>query len=184
MLSGLEIKRLFDSGDITISPFDPTQVNTNSYDLRLAKKIQTYKILDAPESFLVSRARSNWHTTIDIQNPPPMLEEEIREDGYLVYPGRLYLCSTVEKTYSPKHIPVISGKASVKRFGIEVVTGIGAVGFNGHWAFEIKTTHPTVLYPHMRVAQIFFMPVEGEIKLYDGRYQNQGEKPIEREENR
>lgn len=43
MLSGLEIKRQIELGNIVISDFDENRLNPNSYNIRLGKKLKIYK---------------------------------------------------------------------------------------------------------------------------------------------
>ena len=52
ILSGKEIKKQVDAGNIGIDPFNPDQLNPNSYNLRLADKIVYYDehILDMKRS--------------------------------------------------------------------------------------------------------------------------------------
>lgn len=183
MLTGSEIKRLVEANTIQIEPFDATQLNPNSYDLRLSPHIQMYRIRDAYSTALFNRLMEDkepWHDAIDVQNPPSLIEEEMPTTGYTIHPGRVYLCSTVERTYSPKHIPQVSGKSSFGRLGIRVdlTGGPASVGFNGHWTLALTTVHPAIIYPGVRIAQVFFHPVEGEITEYEGRYQSQGPKPV------
>ena len=43
MLSGLEIKRAIEAGNIVISDFDESRLNPNSYNIRLGKNLKIYK---------------------------------------------------------------------------------------------------------------------------------------------
>jgi dCTP deaminase len=76
------------SGDIVISPFNPKHVNPNSVDLTLDNILRVYKE----------------DTVLDPKKHNPTDEIELSEEGIILYPGILYLASTVEKagtkTYS------------------------------------------------------------------------------------
>lgn len=164
MLGGLEIARLVRMGDIVIDPFDPEQLNPNSYNVRLADDLLTYCGSLMDEQYRLDPRREN--PTERLVIPPA---------GYCLQPGLLYLGSTVERTYSPKHVPRIDGRSSVGRLGISVhvTAGFGDVGFNGTWTLEITCVEPVVVYPGMRIAQVSFSPVIGDFVPYRGKYQGQ-----------
>lgn len=158
VLTGKEIKRLVENGAIQISPFDESLLNPNSIDVRLSDVI----------------------VRVPYQHQDPMVEMRkevihIPPNGLLLMPSELYLGSTMERTYTPRHMPMLHGKSSHARRGLQVhlTAGFGDVGFNGHWTLEIVTVMPFRVYPGMRVAQICFTDIVGEVTHYQGRYQNQ-----------
>lgn len=154
------IKAAIEKNQIRIHPFSESQLNPNSYDLRLGNKVVTYTdhILDAARK-------------------PKTLELEIPSNGLLLSPGQLYLMATVEQTETSHFVPGIEGRSSVGRLGISVhaTAGFGDVGFKGTWTLEVSVIRPVVIYAGMRICQIFFeacseiMPGD----LYVGQYLNQ-----------
>jgi dCTP deaminase len=164
MLGGLEIARLVRMGDIVIDPFDPEQLNPNSYNVRLADELLTYAGTLLDGQYALDPRRDN-----------PTDRHAIPPHGFRLMPGVLYLGRTVERTYSPKHVPRIDGRSSVGRLGISVhvTAGFGDVGFSGTWTLEITCVEPAIVYPGMRIAQVSFSPVIGDYTPYRGKYQGQ-----------
>jgi len=159
ILSGDTIKKEIKTGHIEIDPFDESRINPNSYNLRLDNKIGVYD-----ESIL------------DIKKPNPFKVFKIPEAGLLLRPGNLYLCKTIERTYTDKYVPMIEGRSSIGRLGlyIHITAGFGDVGFNGAWTLELSTIHNLCIYPNIEVCQIYFHILEGKPILYKGKYNNNG----------
>jgi len=158
-LSGLEIQRKVDHGEIVIDPFNPEHLGPNSYDLRLSDTLLVYQ-----------------GYTLDAKRRNVSIRREIPKDGIVLVPGRLYLGSTVEYTETPNLVPGIEGRSSVGRLGINVhsTAGFGDVGFRGTWTLELSVVQPVRIYSSMRICQIFYEPVEGEFSPYDSKkYQGQ-----------
>jgi hypothetical protein len=96
ILTGQEIVSALVREEIKIYPFNKSQLNPNSYDLRLGHHVLRYKdpVLDAKKE----------------------LETEsltITEEGILLLPGELYLMATAETTSTYKHVPIIEGRSSI-----------------------------------------------------------------------
>ena len=160
ILTGKEIERQIKHGRINITPFDPANLQPNSYDLHL--DYMKYKELD----YIQFESKRPIYTEFNIDS----------DFGILVLiPSRLYLFSTIESTHTDHYAPMIEGISSNARMGISVheTAGFGDIGFNGKWTLEIKVTVPTPVWHGMRIAQICFHEVMGEIELYKGRYQFQ-----------
>ena len=160
ILSGLEIKRQVDKGNIVIEPFCETQINPNSYNLRLHNEILVYdeKILDVKKE----------NKTKKIIIP---------EEGLVLKPGVLYLARTVERTHTDKFVPMLDGRSSIGRLGIytHVTAGFGDIGFDGTWTLEIQVIHPVRVYPNIKIVQISYQEIKGDFELYNGRYAKQQE---------
>lgn len=107
------------------------------------------------------------------ENPTHILKMH-PEKGLVLMPGVLYIASTVERTYTPKHVPYVDGRSSVGRLGISVheTAGRGDVGFNGRWTLEITCVHAVRVFAGMRIAQITFHEIVGPMQPYEGRYQD------------
>jgi dCTP deaminase len=158
ILTGLEIKEQILIGNIIISPFDGDLINPNSYDLRLGDTLLVYD-----------------EECLDPRKQLKTKEISIPEDGYVLQPGVLYLGHTIEHTESKLFAPMLEGKSSIGRLGVSVhiTAGVGDVGFSGQWTLEISVVHPVVVYPKMKICQVMFFDVTGEISEYSGKYQNQ-----------
>ena len=156
ILTGNEIKKEISKGNISISDFDEKQLNPNSYNLRLHNELLVYSNLP-----------------LDMKNQNQFEKIIIPESGYLLEPGQLYLGRTIERTHTDLYVPILSGRSSTGRLGINVhaTAGYGDVGFNGFWTLEIFVIHPIVIYPSIEICQVYFNTVKGEIDLYKGKYQ-------------
>lgn len=159
MLTGNEIKLQVASGRIVIQPFDEKNLGPNSYDVRLADELMV-----CTEAVLDPR-RENHYDTIRI---PP--------EGLRLMPNRVYLGRTVEYTESPHHIPMYEGRSSLGRLGVfsHITAGFGDVGFKGTWTLEIVAVEPVIIYPGMRIGQLYWHNPDGEVLArYTGKYQGQ-----------
>lgn len=157
ILTGKEIERRLKT-DIVITPYDPKQLNPNSYNLRLFNELMVYT------SF-----------PLDMKKPNNNEKIIIPEEGYLLEPGKLYLGRTLEFTETYNLVPMLEGRSSIGRLGmyIHVTAGFGDVGFKGFWTLEIHVIHPLIIYPGVPICQIFYHTIEGEITEYNsGKYQN------------
>ena len=159
MLTGDMIAQEIKNGHISISNFDPTKINPNSYNLTLNRKLLVYK--DA---------------TIDFKKKNETEEIIIPEEGYVLQPNTLYIGSTNEKCGTDRYIPMLNGRSSVGRLGIciHITAGFGDVGFNGTWTLEITAIKPVRVYPDIEICQVSYFTPYGESKIkYEGRYQGQ-----------
>ena len=164
ILSDSEIKKNLVEGDIVITPFQDKHLNPNSYDLTLGKNLMVY---DFP--------------TLSVKEKPQTRLLEIHpEKGFMLEPYEFYLGVTNEFTHIKKHVPMLEGKSSIGRLGlfVHITAGSGDVGFAGHWTVELFTVKPLRIFAGMRIAQIIFHEVKGEVERpYDlgGRYNNKFE---------
>jgi dCTP deaminase len=157
ILSGKEIKREIGKG-INIEPFNESQLNPNSYNLKLHNELMVYS---AP--------------VLDMKKPNPVEPLTIPEEGLLLETGKLYLGRTVEKTETSKFVPMLEGRSSIGRLGlfIHVTAGFGDIGFNGFWTLEIFCVQPIRIYAGVDICQIFYHTIEGDYDTYsNGKYQN------------
>lgn len=156
--------------DIEILPFDKARLGSNSYDLTLGPTLLQYD-----SSF-----------TLDCKHPPDKYRTiTMKDEGYVIQPGSLYLGCTNEYTSSRLAVPCIEGKSSIARLGISVhaTAGFGDVGFAGTWTLEISCIVPVRIYPDIPIAQIYFYMTMGRCqKPYhlkeDAKYSNQPGRPV------
>ena len=157
ILTGPEIKKRLNQ-DIVIEPFNPKQLNPNSYNLRLHEELLTYE-----------------NRLLDMSRPNPTRSLVIPEQGLELEPQRLYLGRTVERTETYNLVPMLEGRSSVGRLGmfVHVTAGFGDVGFRGFWTLEIFAVQPIRIFPNVEICQIFYHTLEGEAVAYSsGKYQN------------
>lgn len=162
ILTGKEIERRL-GGDIFISDFNEAQLGSNSYDVRLDASLSWYS-----DRQLDMRANNLIETV------------EMHEHGFVLYPGRVYLGRTMERTVTKNLVPRLDGRSSVGRLGIfvHVTAGFGDVGFDGYWTMELVVVQPVRIYPGVRIAQLSYHTVLGEVTEYAGKYQrNEGTQP-------
>ena len=157
ILSGEEIQKNLDN-DIKIDPFDPKNINPNSYNLTLHKDILTYEEI-----------------VLDMKKCNRVRRMEIPDTGLVLEPNRLYLARTIERTETHNYVPMIEGRSSIGRLGlfVHVTAGFGDVGFNGFWTLEMFAVQPVKIYAGVSICQIFYHEITGDIREYkSGKYQN------------
>lgn len=157
ILSGKEIERHM-GNEIIIKPFNKSQLNPNSYNLRLADELMIYDLHE-----LDMKKKNSGHII------------KIPEEGYLLEPNKLYLARTMEYTKTECFVPMLEGRSSVGRLGlfIHVTAGFGDVGFSGYWTLEMFCVQPIRIYSGVEICQIYFHTVLGTADKYDsGKYQN------------
>lgn len=157
ILTGKEITKEVQSGKIQITPFHSDFINPNSYDFRLGGKILTY---DSYE--------------LDTKKDNSVSEHIIPTDGMILQPGKIYLGHTVETIGSNFFVPIIRAKSSIARLGlfVHITADLIDIGFIGQFTLQLNPVQPIRLYPDIRIGQVTFWQVSGQITLYDGKYQN------------
>ncbi len=164
ILSGLKIAEEVKAGRIYISDFDKKRLNPNSYNLRLADEILTY---------------DNDH--LDMYKKNGYTISKIQKFGKYLYPGKLYLARTMERTRTDCYVPMLEGRSSVGRLGIFIhaTAGFGDVGFDGYWTLELSCVQPVRIYPGVEICQIYYHTIDGDYVPYrSGKYQgNHGVQP-------
>jgi dCTP deaminase len=158
ILSGLEIERQINAGNISITPFERGLLNPNSYNLRLHGELLVYT-----------------DEILDMKKPLGTRKIDIPDDGLILSPGILYLGRTYEHTSTGRFVPMLEGRSSIGRLGlyIHVTAGFGDVGFSGYWTLEIQCVQPVKIYPMVEICQIYYHTINGEFKKYEGgKYQN------------
>lgn len=159
MLSGLEIQRCVEEGQIVIDPFDPKNLNPNSYNLSLSEELLEYD-----NDVLDSHAENPYHII------------EIPAEGFMLLPGHLYLGSTKEYTETDGFVPKLDGRSSFARLGMSIhaTAGFGDIGFHGNWTLEITVAKKLIIYPGDQVCQIYYSPIMGDFVPYSSKkYQGQ-----------
>ena len=156
ILSGKEIEKQINK-NIFIDPFNPEQLNPNSYNLKLHNELLIYE-----------------NDKLDMKKDNPAGRINIPEDGLDLEPGVLYLGRTAEFTETKGYVPMLEGRSSVGRLGlfIHVTAGFGDVGFTGYWTLEIFCVQPIRIYAGVEICQIYYHSIEGDYEEYSsGKYQ-------------
>lgn len=172
-LSGQEIHRQVGLGNIVIDPFDPSNLGANSYDLHLGPTLLRYRGIVMSE---FTGAIEEKPPVLDMKRDNPTVELKIPDHGLLLRPGILYLGHTLEYTVTNGFVPILEGRSSVARLGMSVhlTAGFGDHGFAGDWTLEITVVHPLRVYAGVRICQIAYEPIVGEVdREYRGKYQQQ-----------
>lgn len=183
ILSDSSILTAIEKGDIVISPFDRSQLGSNSYDVRLGKNLAVYDKSKMARSY--DPITGEEIAYIDSKKYNELYHFEIPEDGFILMPNMFYLASTLEYTETHKHVPRIDGKSSGGRLSIDIhaTAGLGDIFFCGHWEMEISVSIPVKIYAGMPIGQLTYEVVEGHCinpynKKTDAKYANQGAKPV------
>lgn len=160
ILSGVEIERRLNK-DIIIDPFNPKQINPNSYNLCLYHEMKRYV-----------------QDELDAKKNNPVEIINIPQEGFVLQPGELYLGRTVEYTATKNLVPMIVGRSSIGRLGILVhlTSGFGDIGFQGYWTLQITSIKKVRIYAGMKICQIYYHSIIGDnIDYTSGKYQNSRE---------
>jgi dCTP deaminase len=151
ILTGKAIQEAWESGDIHLEPFSDLQINPNSYNFRLSPSLFAFSggtAAEQPSRF------------------------EIPEGGYVLRPGLLYLGVTDEVIGSRSYVMTLLGRSSLGRLGLflNVTADLGHVGASSRWTLELTVVQPLRVYPRMRIGQVAFWEVDGDLRHYTGRY--------------
>lgn len=156
ILTGNKIEEKVLNKEIIIDPFNPSQINPNSYDFRLGKTLRIYN------DYVLDPKKENSTTLI-----------EIPDDGLILDPKYLYLGHTEEVMGSNYYVPIIRGRSSIGRIGIfiHITADLIDIGSINQWTLQLHSVHPVRIYPRMLIGQVTFWTVEGSIVPYRGKYQ-------------
>lgn len=170
ILTGSEIKKQREEGNIFISPFDEKNLGPNSYDLTLSNFLKVYE-----------------NHTLDMKLKNKVHEIKIKESGFRLEPGILYIGSTNESAISRSFVPMFEGRSSIGRLGVytHITAGFGDIGWGYEvkedhevihaptWTLEINVVQPITIYPNVKIGQVYFIEPKGDIKYYNGKYGKQ-----------
>lgn len=152
ILSQQEILKQIKRNKIVIEPFDPSSLNSCSYDLTLGNEFafptnKTIKLC----------CDTNFK---DFFKSKPMSEVKLK-------PGDFVLAITKEKITLPGDVAAfLSGRSRFARLGLQVHSSSNFVqsGVSNHQVFEIKNVgkNTLVLEPGLKIGQIIFLKVKGK----------------------
>lgn len=162
ILSGPEIRKQLEAGRIIIAPFRDDNVNPASVDLTLGDEVAEYRLTDLDPSGLYKGLDSKDPTHYDVSR------SKIPDEGFWLYPGRGYLMHTAERVRTDYYVPILDGKSSIGRLFIQVhvTAGFGDPGFDGQYTLEVTSVFPVKVYAGMKICQIRFHAIQGEVVSY------------------
>lgn len=157
ILTGSKIREEVKNKKIVIEPFNIDNINPNSYNYTLGNYVKVYKnyVLDSKEK-----------QEVEIINIP--------DEGLIIEPDKIYLGFTEEVIGSDYYVPIITGRSSTGRLGlfVQITSDLVDIGFKGRLTLQLHSTQPVKIYKGMKIGQIMFWKVFGDVKLYDGKYQS------------
>ncbi|MBZ3906537.1 dCTP deaminase [Streptomyces griseiscabiei] len=163
ILTGPEIAAQVKAEAIRISPFDAGMVQPNSYNFHLGDHI-------------------GWYTSevLDCARENSFEAHPIPGEGMVLEPDRIYLASTREEIGSDSYVPIIRARSSIARLGLFVhcTADLIDLGSHGQLTLQLHAVQRVKIYPGLLIGQVTFWVPQGEIVLYDGKYQgSQGPRP-------
>jgi dCTP deaminase len=155
ILTGPEIHRMVEAGEVVIDPYDPARLEPNSYGFTLGKTFAVYD--DA---------------LVDIRSPLQPREFSICPEGYVFEPGRFYLGHTAECIGGRSYASELYANLSTALCGVFIQTSapLGHTGAVIRWTLEITVAHPVRLFAGMQIGKICFWDTMGDMSPYAGRY--------------
>ncbi len=156
-----EIEKGYQDGSIFIEPYNPEQLGSNSYDVKLGNTLKVYNVPLTNGEMILDVKKINTTTTIHIP-----------EEGIILRPGILYLANTIEAIGSDHFIPRYQGRSSMTKLGIQshILPGFGDIGFKKNWTLEIVVIHPIRIYAGMKLGQIYFHNINEKSNTEENRY--------------
>jgi dCTP deaminase len=151
ILSDRSIREAIQSGRIGLDPYEPSNVQPSSVDIRLDRYFRVF--------------RNHTQRVIDVRENQEDLTELVEitgDDPFILHPGEFVLGSTAERiTVGVDLVARIEGKSSLGRLGLLIHSTAGFIdpGFDGHITLELANVAnlPITLYPGMRVGQVSFL---------------------------
>ena len=151
------LKLVKDENIKLIENFNESCVEGAGYDLRIGK---IYKL------------KSGGKIGISERITPEI--EEVNCKKYSLAPGEYVLIETIEKVNMPKNLLArVLNRSSLFRCGCSLFTAVVDPGYRGILTIGLKnlTAFSFEVEIGARVGQIVFETVDGETKLYSGKYQ-------------
>ena len=173
ILTGPKIEECMKNCTIHIDPLGDNLVGPNSVDLRLHAEMKVYERERHPAVGGVCFNKPHEFEPLNMKEDHPTRDICMSTAGYVLMPGILYLGRTMETIGSDHFVPMVEGRSSCGRLGLQVhmTAGCCDTGFKGTITLEMTVVHPLKIYPAQAICQVFFLRPEGAIRLYKGRYQ-------------
>ena len=156
-LSDKDIHEAVRAGDITLTPYNPKQLQPATYDIRLGN---TFIINDAHSTKAIDPVKGIFPKTHTV---------EIKDgEEFVLHPGVSILGYSKEKFGSDVYLIEVNGKSSLARIGL-IVHNSASIVNPGHYlniALELCNLNnvPIVLRPGMQIAQLSFAQLSSHTK--------------------
>jgi len=162
ILSDGTIKDLLEKGELVIEPFEASQIQCSSVDLRLGNEFVRYE----------------GEGVIDVKEGVKRIRKEVVKEFVEIGPKEFLLATTVEYVRLPSYITAfVEGRSSLGRLGLFIENaGWVDAGFEGQITLELynANTVPIRLYVGMRVCQLVFAKLDMvPERVYSGKYKGQ-----------
>nr|WP_314525086.1 dCTP deaminase [uncultured Pseudomonas sp.] len=153
ILTGQKIMHSIDNGDITISNFDYSRINPNSYNYLLGDEIKVFCGKN-PDGF------------------PQFDTVKLKEEGYVLHPGTMYLGVTDEIIGSSRYAMSLIGRSSIGRLGLflQISANLGHTTSSHQWTLELHAARAIRVYPKMPIGQVSFWQNYGSIQCLGKNY--------------
>ncbi|HYH59991.1 MAG TPA: dCTP deaminase [Thermoleophilaceae bacterium] len=175
VLSDRTIRQEIEAGRIVIDPFEPSNVQPSSVDVRVDRLFRVFQ--------------NHRRGIIDVREQMEDLTELVTTDGdepFILHPGEFVLGQTLERVTLPDDLVArLEGKSSLGRLGLLIHSTAGFVdsGFSGNLTLELSNVAnlPITIYHGMPIGQISFMRMDGPVERPYGsgdagsKYQGQDE---------
>ena len=150
IFSDRSIKEALSEGRLEIDPFEDSNVQPSSVDLRVAPSFRVF----ANHLYPYIDPRRHQENLTSLHEVQP-------DDHFILHPGEFALGATLERVRLGNDIVArLEGKSSLGRLGLMIHSTAGFVdpGFNGHLTLELSNVAqlPIAIYPGMRIGQISF----------------------------
>lgn len=165
LLSDRRILEEIQNGNLVLEPFEPRQLGTNSYDVRLG-----------PWYYLPNHNMVEVNFASEAEAQAFWLGPYYAEDGFIpIRPGDTILAHTIETIGARNGFTsAMSSRSSTGRSCLAVCkcAGVGDVGYISRWTMEITNLSHAInkIAVGQRVAQIQFYQVGETLKEYSGKY--------------
>lgn len=174
ILSGPEIERQVEDGRVLVEPYDIRRSNPASFDLTLGSYGAVYSDVVEQRDPSDSSGLSLYPKDgiLDSARDNPTLRFTLPKSGFVLKPGIGYLFHTEEIVWARDLVPVLDGKSSIGRLFTKIheTAGFCDPQFKGQITLEVTVVHKVKVYPGMRIGQIRFHTIVGELRPYDGNY--------------
>ena len=167
MLTGSEIIKQRENGNIVIKPFVKDRVQPNGYDITLGRYFYRYSNLLGS----VYPSEEN----VDSINKIFTLYDSYT-GGFILRPYEKVLAHTNEVIGTNDfYVAELATRSTLARYGVDICgsAGFGDVGYVNKWTIELLNTtcNSITLKSGMRVGQVYFTKLEGETNIiYDSYY--------------
>ncbi|WP_458718085.1 dCTP deaminase [Pseudomonas gregormendelii] len=153
ILTGQKIIDSICNGDITISNFDYSRINPNSYNYLLGDEIKVFSG-KTPDGF------------------PKFDTVKLKEEGYVLHPGAMYLGVTDEIIGSSRYAMSLIGRSSIGRLGLflQISANLGHTTSSHQWTLELHAARAIRVYPKMPIGQVSFWQNDGSIQCLGKNY--------------